>query len=658
MRRRRNFSRPSSKRLTGPAFLILAVTTAAYANSFSGVLVFDDEPAIASNPHIRRLLPLKASLTAPPDTTASARPAVSLSLALNYALAPADARDVFAAPAGAPPAVSDAAYRNLWGYHLFNLTVHALAALVLFGIVRRTLQTDRMRDRFGNVAAPLAMAVALLWAVHPVQTSAVTYVIQRAESLMGLFYLLTLYSAIRAHGEGQPRTSNAERRTAVTWSVLAVTASVAGMATKESMVTAPLVVVAWDFVFARGGARRWGLYGALASTWIVLAVLLASGQRPHSVGFGFAEWPWRTYLLTQAGVVAHYLRLAIVPSPLVLDYDWPPVRSAVSVAPQILMLAGLGLATAWALAGRLPAGFAGAWFFATLAPTSSVVPIATEVAAEHRMYLPLAAIVAVVVFGVYELIARLKPRAPFRMETAGAVAIAGLVVTFAVMTDARNRDYGSYDRIWLDTIEKQPTNARARTNYASALLLRGEYAAAEPHLRAAVAAKPDFAEAHASLGVALCAGRRFDEGIPHIQRAIAIQPDYLAAHRDLGEAYAASGNLEAASRAFRDALTLKPDDVFLLTRTGWILSTAPNEEVRDGREGVRLAERAVRLTGRGDVDALDTLAAAYAEVDRFDDARAAGEEALSLARRQVDQRGVPDLERHLTLVRARQKIRE
>ena len=256
MRRRRNFSRPSSKRLTGPAFLILAVTTAAYANSFSGVLVFDDEPAIASNPHIRRLLPLKASLTAPPDTTASARPAVSLSLALNYALAPADARDVFAAPAGAPPAVSDAAYRNLWGYHLFNLTVHALAALVLFGIVRRTLQTDRMRDRFGNVAAPLAMAVALLWAVHPVQTSAVTYVIQRAESLMGLFYLLTLYSAIRAHGEGQPRTSNAERRTAVTWSVLAVTASVAGMATKESMVTAPLVVVAWDFVFARGGARR------------------------------------------------------------------------------------------------------------------------------------------------------------------------------------------------------------------------------------------------------------------------------------------------------------------------------------------------------------------------------------------------------------------
>src|SRR5262249_8153069 len=158
------------------------------------------------------------------------------------------------------------------------------------------------------------------------------------------------------------------------------------------------------------------------------------------------------------------------------------------------------------------------------------------------------------------------------------------------------------------------------------------------HLRAAVAAKPDFAEAQASLGVALCARGRFDEGIAHLQRAIAVQPDYRAAHRDLGEAYAASGNLAAAARAFEKAVTLSPGDVFLLTRAGWLRATAREDAVRNGAEGVRLADRAVRLSARGDVDALDALAAAYAEVDRFDAAAAAAEEALALARRRGDQR--------------------
>jgi protein O-mannosyl-transferase len=148
----------------GPALLIVAITAATYAGSFSGVLVFDDEPAIAANTHIRRLWPLAESLSAPPDTTVSGRPVVSLSLALNYALAPRDARDVFAARPGAPSSVSDAASRNLYGYHLVNLSIHVIAALLLFGIVRRTLRTEPMRGRFGDAGTPLALAIAVVWA--------------------------------------------------------------------------------------------------------------------------------------------------------------------------------------------------------------------------------------------------------------------------------------------------------------------------------------------------------------------------------------------------------------------------------------------------------------------------------------------------------------
>jgi protein O-mannosyl-transferase len=664
------------------ALAIVVVTSAAYAKSFDGVLVFDDEPAIASNPHIRRLWPLTESLSAPPDTTVSGRPIVSLSLAINYALAPADARDLFSAPAAAPPAVVDALGRNLYGYHLFNLSIHVAAALLLFGIVRRTLQTERMRARFGDAVTPLALAIAMLWAVHPLQTASVTYVVQRAESLMGLFYLLTLYCAIRAAQSGgdgaangerrtapndERRTPNAERRTAPNderrttnherrraipwWSVGAVAACALGMATKESMATAPLIVALWDFVFASDRASRRRLYLALASTWVVLGVLVAGGHRAHSVGFGFAEWPWPRYLLAQTGVVLHYLRLAVLPSPLVLDYEWPAARPIALVALQAVTVVALAGLTVWSVLRRSPIGFAGAWFFTILAPTSSVIPIATEVAADHRMYLPLAAVAALVVLGAF---AALRGR----FHAVAGLLLLSAAATFAVMTDARNREYQSVEAIWMDTVQKQPSNARAHTNYATALLLRGEYAAAEPHLREAVALRPDFAEAQADLGVALCARGAFEEGIAHIRQATAIRPDYAAAHRDLGEAHAASGNLAAAAQSFEKALDLSPNDVFLLNRLAWILATARDDGLRNGQRGVRLAEKAASLSARQDVDALDTLAAASAEVDRFDAAIAAGEEALALARRRPGRADVPDLERRLAMYRARTKIRE
>ena len=126
-----------------------------------------------------------------------------------------------------------------WSYHPANLAIHASAALVLFGIVRRTLQGPRLRDRFGTQANGLAAAVAVCWAVHPLQTESVTYIIQRMESLMGLFLLLTLYCVIRGHHS--PRRSG--------WYAGAVTCCALGMGTKEGMVIAPIIVLLYDRIF-------------------------------------------------------------------------------------------------------------------------------------------------------------------------------------------------------------------------------------------------------------------------------------------------------------------------------------------------------------------------------------------------------------------------
>jgi protein O-mannosyl-transferase len=476
-----------------------------YSTSFRGVLVLDDIRAIAGNASIRSF---QTAFSPPGECTVSGRPVANLSFAVNYALAPADVRDVFSLdgpPGSARGSQADAFLTNIWGYHALNLAIHLAAGLVLFGVLRRTMSTPS-----------LAFAAALFWMVHPLHTESVTYVVQRVESLAGLFYLLTLYCAIRAHGSR-----------AIAWSAASIGSCALGMATKEVMVTAPILVALWDWTFAPrplDRRRKW-LWVGLAATWAILALLVTTEHRAPSLDLG-EGMAWR-YLITQAGVVVHYLRLAIVPSPLVFLYTWPLASSAAAVAPQLLLLGVLAALSVAALARRHPLGFAGAWVFLILAPTSSVLPIVTEVAAEHRMYLPLAAIAACIIGGVAAVATRLGRLVPAdavrarRAAVLGAVVVAaGLVVSMGAATAARNQDYWSDERLWRDTVEKQPDNPRARVAYGQALLGQGRSTEAETQLREGVRLAPSDPAAHAVHGTALASQGRLDEAIAEFQSAV------------------------------------------------------------------------------------------------------------------------------------------
>lgn len=271
---------PSWKYIFVPVVLILAGLLA-FAPSFSGVFLLDDTYHIVDNLVIRKLWPLR-------DLVRMGRPLVYLSLAVNYALGGL----------------------NVWGYHALNLGIHILSALTLFGLARRTLLTAPWHKRYGHAATGLGLAIALLWLVHPLQTQSVTYMIQRSESMTGLFYLLTFYCVLRS-------TDSIHRRT---WEFGAVISCIAGMATKEVMVTAPLAVLLYDRVFL---VRSWkevfhkrlGLYVSLAATWAVLAIAFLSSQMPAyipmSAGFAMNGFTALDYALTQPGVILHYLRLAV-----------------------------------------------------------------------------------------------------------------------------------------------------------------------------------------------------------------------------------------------------------------------------------------------------------------------------------------------------------
>ncbi len=159
--------------------LIGLAAFAVYFNSFAGVFLLDDRARIEENPNVRNFSLSRLFDPIEPEVHGG-RPVVTLTLGLNYAYGKSRVR----------------------GYHAVNLAIHILAAWTLFGVIRRTLSLPLLRARFGSAATPLALAAALIWTVHPLQTGAVTYIIQRSESLMALFYLLTLYCVIRGAGAG------------------------------------------------------------------------------------------------------------------------------------------------------------------------------------------------------------------------------------------------------------------------------------------------------------------------------------------------------------------------------------------------------------------------------------------------------------------------
>ena len=479
------------------AVLVVLVGIGVYHNSFSGQFLFDDYSCIVDNPSIRTLWPLRVTLSAPPETALAGRPVVALSLAVNYALGRLDVR----------------------GYHVVNLTLHLVSALLVLGIVRRTLLSPCLVSRYGPEASWLALAVALVWMTHPLLTESVTYLIQRTELFMAFFFLLTLYSVIRGAGSPSPAT----------WCTVAVVSCALGMASKEVMVVAPLLVLLYDRVFLSGSVReafrkRLWLYGGLSLTWVVLVALMTTGPRTTTAGFGVQGLtPW-DYAVTQLGVILHYLRLAFWPYPLVVDYsDWPIAKSLAGVAPAAGVIGTLVIATCWAIRRWPPVGFLGAWFFATLAPTSSILPIVTEVAAERRMYLPLCAAVVLVVMGAWEFLRRVGWQDSFRRRFVAGLVIV-LVGVLGGVTVKRNAVYRSEVAILREVIAARPKNARAHYNLGIALAEQGQRAEAIAHLREALRWDPQYAEAHGNLSLLLAQQGQREEAVVHYTEALRLNP--------------------------------------------------------------------------------------------------------------------------------------
>jgi protein O-mannosyl-transferase len=300
------------------AVVIVAAGMMVYANSFSGPFVFDGTKFIEQNLTIRRLWPPWAPMIG------TARPIAAWSFAVNYALGGT----------------------NTWGYHTVNLAIHMAAALALFGIIRRSLVSGRLACRFAGAACGLALTVALLWLVHPLQTQSVTYIYQRYESLMGLFILLTLYGFIRTQDALRPSR----------WYIASAVCCLLAVTTKEVAAVTPLLILWYDRALVASSwreivRRRWAYYAGLAGTWVVLAELMLRQADKYADAGVLAVrhvTPWQ-YAVSQPGIIAHYLRLCFWPTGLCLDYGWPVANTAGAIIPPLLLIAALLAITVWTI---------------------------------------------------------------------------------------------------------------------------------------------------------------------------------------------------------------------------------------------------------------------------------------------------------------------
>jgi hypothetical protein len=502
--------------------LIALIGLICYSNTFNASFHIDDYHNIVTNSKIRGF----DNFASNPFTMRSVG---YLTFAINYRLHGLD----------------------ITGYHVTNLAVHILNAFLVYSIVMMTLS---LSGGMGNVTRNryAALLAGLLFVSHPVQTQAVTYIVQRFASLATLFFLVSLFSYIR---------SRISRVVAIrfTFFALFLISGLLAVKSKETAVTLPIVVLIYEFMFFKDRIVKRALYlvPMLLSAALV-PVFFLDISISHEGALSRFE-----YLFTQFRVVVTYIRLLVLPINQNFDYDYPLHHSFLEppVFLSFLFLTGMIAFGIYLLyrsrnedSGFRLASFGAFWFFITIIPESSVVPL-RDVIFEHRVYLPSVGAFAGLSAGLVMFAGKLEKR-----SQAITVLVVAMVIVFAGAAYLRNRVWKDEITLWRDVVEKSPGKARGYHNLGTAYRLEGQTDIAIEYYRAAVKLAPRMAQTHCFLGIAYRNKGMWDKAIGHYWSAITINPDYAEPHLYLGEAYEHKGFLEEAAAEYRATLELMPNE--------------------------------------------------------------------------------------------------
>ncbi len=605
---------------------------AVYGPALDAPFLSDDYLGIVRNKSITSVWPLIGTtenpgpLNTPPDNAVSARPLVNLSLAINRYFGGLHPRS----------------------YHAFNVVIHFLTAMLLWAVARRILRLPYFGGRLDVSSGWLASSLALLWSLHPLQSESVIYAIQRTELMMAFFYLATLYCSLRywsclplplEKGTDESDVKNVQPSgTRVTWLILAVVACSCGMASKEVMVSAPLIVLLFERTFVAGSLvnalrRSWPLYVGLFATWLLLLGLTLASPRPNSASFGLGP-PVYIWWATQCKVLLIYLKLVVWPWPLLIHYQLPYLTAFADAWIYVVPVLALGFAALVLLWRNRAAGVLGTCVFAILAPTS-VIPILTEMAAERRMYLPLAALVSLFVVGGYILAESILGRrasgrrAEFGIRPATGVVLVPTILLALVSGLVTAKRLSAYDDpmgLWRQVLELQPEDYLGHQNVGFYLSGTGNDTAAIEQYREAVRLSPTMTSARYGLAMLLLKTGAVSEAVDELQKIVSVRSKDAMMHHNLAVALYQAGRNNDAIDMYRESLALDPNNWQVQCNLGMALQKGGKYQ-----DAIMSFERALQLSPKT-LDIYKYLSDIYSLANEQQKSIAALEQGLELAR--------------------------
>jgi protein O-mannosyl-transferase len=524
-----------STQRTFKALLLCAAGLLIYANSFKVPFQFDDSVVIVENESIHRLADVPATVQAILHFQPS-RLVTLLTFAVNYYI---HRLDVF-------------------GYHCVNLAIHLLAVFAVWWLGELLLRLSAPQAKKKKAPAPargewrqhVPFAAALLFLAHPVNTQAVTYIAQRAESLAAFFYVLTVCLFIKGR--------LADKKRGPAFLTGAAVAGVLAMFSKETAISLPVTVLFIEFFFFRNvktarSAAPWKLIlGILLGLMIVPAVfhfdIAGIVLRPHESQSHLGDvLTWPIYLLTQLRVFVTFLRLLFVPVGLNLDHDFTMSRSLFEPATflSFILLAAI-LWAAWRERGRHPMlAFAAFWFF--LALSSNLIP-RSHVIFEHKLYLAAAGFLPAFCLGLYEIT---------KNRRALAIVLGVVFVLFAYLTVERNKVWASPITLWEDVARKSPNKGRVHLSLGAAYAAAQQYDKGLAHLNRATTMMSD-PYVYTTRGAAYVLKKDDEHALMDFNHAISLDPAFVDAYINRGELYARRKEYRLAALDFNTAIELRP----------------------------------------------------------------------------------------------------
>ncbi len=610
-----------------PIIAIAAIGLLAYSNTLNCPFLFDDQVHITDNPHIRLTeLTLHGLADAALKSPLPERPVANISFALNYFF-----------------------HRyNIVGYHLTNIAIHILSAIFLFLLLKNTLALPPLRDRFHH-SQYLAFAAALLWLLHPIQTQAVTYIVQRMTSMAAMFYIMSMYFYVKG------RLAFQIKKRSWHWFLACAFSGILSFGCKEITATLPFFILLYEWFFFQNLKASWlkkrflFIFAAFALV-LLLSLVYFSVEPARKMATEHPRWHLTPFQrqLTEFRVVVFYISLLGYPNParLNLDHDFA-ISTSLFNPPQtpiyiIIVFALILSAILSAKRDRL-LSFCILFFFGNLLIESSFIGI--ELIYEHRLYLP--SMFAAIAFAAL-LWKLLRPN----LLKAAVFTILALLLLSS--TYQRNKVWADEITIWSDCVAKSPNRPRSNYNLANAFYDKANYQQAINYYNKTLLLDPNRFDAYEGLSLAYLSEKKLQQANDYADKAIALNPKTARACYVKGLALYRQNQSDKAFLYWTKAIQSNLDSPELLNNLAWLMATSPDKKILNPPESLRLAEKANKITDYKQPDFLDTLAAAYAADNQFDLAVQTAQKAIELAQARGNNKLAETIKSRLNLYKMRQ----